>query len=224
MNSSIDAEREHEEMAELLPLAVGGALSDEDRAALDAHLASCASCREDLALLRSAVERMAAQDTARPPQAARASMDRVLARVEAERARGRAPRGPPAWLQALVSAWQSWPGGARWAVAGQAVALAAAMALVLPGWVGRPQVPAAPFETAGGPATPPSAGLRVRIAWRDDAPAGAVRELLSGLGAQVVSGPSAAGFYIVELPGGASADALAHLRGRSDVVKWADMP
>jgi anti-sigma factor RsiW len=218
MNASTDIEREHEHMFELLPLAVGGGLPDADRAALDMHLAACDACRAELALLRSAQAQLAASDMDLSPDAAASSLERVLSRVQGERIRG----SSVSWGQRLLRAWAQWPAGARWLVAGQAAVMAALAVLVLPLWLAQPPTVQPGFETATGPATAGTTAARVRVAWRDDANAAAVRDLLTALNASVVAGPSAAGFYTLQLGPGTPPDALAKLRARTDLVQWAE--
>ena len=217
MNAPIEFQREHDSLSELLPLAVGGALSEGQRLQLDAHLAQCETCRTELALLRNVQAQLAARDVAAaPPDVEARSIERVLARVEVERARAAAPPRWQRWLQT----WTQWPAPARWLVAGQAALVAVLMLLLVPVWLA--QVVAPSFETATGPSTPAAAGPRARVAWRSDANAAALRELLTALNANVVAGPSAAGFYTVEFGRGAPPDALARLRARNDLVQWAE--
>ena len=219
MNATNDIEREHEALSELLPLAVGGALSADERARLDAHLARCDACRAELALLRGAQAQLAVSGPGVSPDAAAHSLDRVLSRVQAERARAAAPGAWQRWLRA----WAEWPSPARWWVAGQA-ALAVVLALLLvPTWLA-PRAGGPGFETAAGPTPPADGALRVRVAWRDDASAAKLRELLASLKASVVAGPSAAGFYTVQFGPGAPQDAVARLRARADLVQWVEAP
>jgi anti-sigma factor RsiW len=217
MNAPTDIQREHDSLSELLPLAVGGALSEGQRLQLDAHLAQCDTCRTELALLRNVQAQLAARDVAAAsPDAEARSIARVLARMQAERSRAAAAPRWHGWLQA----WTQWPAPARWLVAGQAALVAVLMLLLVPVWLAQLVGPG--FETAAGPSTPAAAGARARVAWRNDASAAALRELLTALNADVVAGPSAAGFYTIEFGRGAPPDALARLRARNDLVQWAE--
>jgi anti-sigma factor RsiW len=218
MNPSTDLQHEHDAVSELLPLAIGGGLSADERRRLDAHLARCEACRAELALLRDVQAQFAAAAAAVSPDAGARSMERVLARVGAERARAAEPAGWRRWLQA----WGQWPASARWLVAGQAALVAVLVVVMLPAWLAPAPAGAPPFETAAGAQPPAAGGPRVRVAWRNDASAAAQRELLAALNANVVGGPSAAGFYVVEFGRGAPADGLARLRARSDLVQWAE--
>ncbi len=219
MNAPTPIDRGHEAWFELLPLAIGGAISASERVALDAHLAQCEVCRAELDLLRGAQAQLALEDEAAvAPHAAARSLERVLSRAQAERARGAAP----AWWRRRLQAWAQWPSAARWMIAGQAALVVALLALLLPAWLAPPQAARSGFETAAGPTVPAAGGLRVRLAWRDGASAAAVRGLLVALDAGIVDGPSAAGFYTVRFGPGAPADALARLRARTDLVQWAE--
>jgi len=217
MNLTSDIEREHEAVSELLPLLVGGVLADSERAAIDTHLARCNLCRAELELLRSVQARFAASDPAASPDAAARSLERVLSRVQAERKL----RTTPAPWQRLLQVWLAWPATARWMVAGQAALVAALALLLIPLWLA-PPASKPDFETAAGPNAPLAAGPRARVVWRDDASAASQRSLLAGLDANVVAGPSAAGFYTVQFGPGAAPDAVARLRARTDLVQWAE--
>src|ERR1700691_5814423 len=72
---------EHEKYAEPLALYAMGALTGEDRAKLDEHLASCASCRLELEQLRADTALLALSAAGpRPPQRARLFLLDALAR------------------------------------------------------------------------------------------------------------------------------------------------
>ena len=107
---------------ELLAPYVDGSLDASERAVVDAHLAACARCREEVELARRAVAALAALEDEPVPLGLTAP---VLAR---------AARRPEPW-------WRS----QRWAVG-----LAAAAALVLAGALVLPQVLRGPGGGSGG--------------------------------------------------------------------------
>lgn len=81
---------------DLLAAYVDGALAPEERAAVDAHLAACARCREEVDLARRAVEALASLSEEPVPLG-------VTAPVLAE-ARRRAEPRRPRWVPALAAA------------------------------------------------------------------------------------------------------------------------
>lgn len=82
----------HADLQRSLGAYVLGALDPAERAELDAHLASCPACREELASyagLPALLSRLSLQDaTSGPPLPAPGLLPRVLSTVEKERKRG----------------------------------------------------------------------------------------------------------------------------------------
>ncbi|HEY0782111.1 MAG TPA: zf-HC2 domain-containing protein, partial [Thermoanaerobaculia bacterium] len=94
---------------ELLPAYALGALDDDERRELEAHLiAGCAVCRQQLALVQGDVENLA--ELATPIQPAAATRERVLASIRETPAAAAPPRRPRWWTLAaaallLVALW-----------------------------------------------------------------------------------------------------------------------
>lgn len=114
-------------VAELLPAYALDALDEDDRRTVEAHLASCAACRDELAALRESTAALALTAPAlQPPPELRA---RVLAR-----ATGRAVASPPAGLRAVPTGAASGPRSGRawqWLAAASLVIAAASGAVLL---------------------------------------------------------------------------------------------
>jgi anti-sigma factor RsiW len=87
-------------------------LGERRRADLDAHLARCAACREDLEALRAASQSLRSLGRAEPPPG-------LAARVV--RAAMAAPRREPSWLERLLPL--TWPVAAATAAAALALAI-----------------------------------------------------------------------------------------------------
>ena len=95
---------EHEQYAEDLALYALDALSEEERAKLEQHLATCAACRLELEQLRTDTALLAMSAAGpRPPQRAR---QRLLEAVARE------PRTAPVVQSSARSAWWGWLGWA----------------------------------------------------------------------------------------------------------------
>lgn len=194
-----------------------GGLSDEHRGAVEAHAATCAACREELAVLAGRSEAPVA------PADPERLFARVLALVEAE---GLATPGRSPALAGLASPAPSlrqraparrtavpWSRGVA-----QVAAAAAAVLLVgaLGGWLGRDLVgvrepEAEPVYVTASEASAAGDALALDVVFRSDATAERIQTALRGLGAELVSGPSPLGRYRVELPPGADASAAAAL-------------
>lgn len=238
--------RNHEEIAALLPWYVNGTLSGEEAAEVETHLAACANCQQERQALQFLASAVKASSEALPPPSADL-MESVMARVRAAADAG-SPREKPfrSWLMIPVF---SRPG---WAVAQLATVILLAVALVV--FVQRAghyesrmaqekqRAERAEallieekerndrYETLFGPEpSPGKQGIRLKVAFQEYASEKAVRELLVNLNADLVSGPSAQGFYSIAVAVPADSDqrkaqddALRRLRARPGVVRFAE--
>ncbi|HEX6573220.1 MAG TPA: zf-HC2 domain-containing protein [Steroidobacteraceae bacterium] len=206
------------EAARLLPWFVTGRLDAADSARVEAHVASCVTCREDLEHERALhgllhrVERPA-------PLSASQGFQRVMARIdETERAMrepppeasGRSPASParePRWIAAAVVV--------------QALALALVGAAL---WRGADRSTDAPYRTlTSSPAAPTSDAARLRVVFAPGTTAQELASLLAAIDARIVDGPSPAGAYALALSGNAADEAtvtasLARLRADARVL------
>jgi len=179
---------EHERASELLPWYVNATLDSQEAKLVEEHLGSCLVCRQELARCRELSDATVSADgggwTPSP-----AHFARVMARVEAaERTRG------PALLRRLVSWIRDTPRPMRFAFALQgAVALALLAVVVL-----RPPVV---YQTLSQPpASSPSHRARLHVVFAPDLTEAGMRQLLSGVEAVIVGGPTPTGLYTLELP------------------------
>ena len=200
-------ELDHLDLSLLLPWYLNDTLSRAERRAVEEHLGACAGCRqelEELSLLRQAVHDEA--EPAPSPEAVRRLMERVGAYEEGRRGRaGR--RGLGAWLPAF-----SLPRPLAAAALGLLVIQAAVIATL---WL------RGPGEFRALTAPPAPGEERILIAFEGSAPERAIRELLLGLEARVVEGPSPLGVYRLELPAGADPEeVIARLREARGVVRF----
>jgi anti-sigma factor RsiW len=183
----------HEQAQMLLPWRVNGTLEPGEAAMLDAHLAECEECREDLAAnlaLRLLYAGMpAGHEPARPA---------LLRALEAGIA---SPADSPwAFFRRRI--------GFGWARAAQvAVAAAAAVALVL---VVAPLQRDDDYRLLGSDSAK-AAGNAI-VLFSPDTAERDLRAALEGVGARLVDGPTASGAYVVHVPEDARAAALEQLR------------
>jgi anti-sigma factor RsiW len=190
---------EHDAVQQLLPWHVNGTLSAEETARVDAHLAECEDCRQDLA-----AERELAREVALLPLDVDEGWQAMALRM------GAAPAGNDNPRAGLLRR----PVPAGWAVGG---AIAASLALTLAATsLQRPAVPDQTFRTLGSPAS--NAAGQVIVLFRPDTTEQQMRTILAAEGARVIDGPTAAGAYVLRLDGGSAADAVSALRQSHEVV------
>lgn len=116
---------EHDELRDLLAPVALGAADPGETARVEAHVARCATCREELAGLRAGADVLAVAVPQREPSPG--VRDSLMATVRAEAASTRTPRRPArarGGLRSWVPSLRSWP----------AVATIAMVAAVLLGW------------------------------------------------------------------------------------------
>ena len=179
----------HWELQSLLPWYVTGRLDPAEHARVEAHLAACEDCQEELRF-----ERTLAESVKTAPLDADISWRRMQRRLKAEPPRRR--------LGPLSSPW------AGWAVA--------ACALVAVGVVALPRTPAATYHVLGAArAVTPG---NVVVIFRAETTERDLRVALDDAGARIVDGPTGADAYVLTVPAAQRAGALAKLRARANVV------
>jgi anti-sigma factor RsiW len=192
---------EHREVGLLLPWYVTGRLEDPERVRVEAHLATCAQCQAELRFER----RLETEVAELPVEVERgwAEMrNRIAASAPARgKARGRGDRRP-AGRQAI------WMWGA---IAAQMVLL-----LMLGGFTLFQTLGAPRYRTLGSAQAPAAANLAVMF--RPETSVQDLRKVLDAVDGQVVGGPTAAGAYLLHVPGQGRAAVLTRLRRQAAVV------
>jgi hypothetical protein len=175
----------HDEAEELLPWYANGQLDAPDRAKVDAHLSSCAHCRQQLALERRLIDEFQAMT----PEI-ESGWARLRNRIEAP-ASVPVGRFTPKRPGPLAEAWAlfSRPAIATLAAAQLAFVVVAGGALLS---LSRPV-----YHTLGS-APPPAAGNAIVI-FRADATEQGIRNALRSAGASIVEGPTPANAYLLHV-------------------------
>lgn len=198
---SFPADR-HQEVQQLLPWYGTGTLDEADRALVDAHLGECAECREELGMEPALTAALA---SASPD--AETSWESLRMRAGAPAPR----RSHRRWTAAGRRLMR--PESLKWVVAAQFVMLVA---------LGVAALPASPVARQGdyhvlGDAPTGHTG-NVLAMFRPDARVAELRRSLEANGARLVDGPTPAGAYLLQVPGGQNGHALAALRSDPNVT------
>lgn len=128
------SQADHAAMFESLGAYALGALHDDERAAVSAHIESCPICAEDAAAFQRAATRLT--DTVPILEPGPHVRDRIMAVVESEAALMRSAAGERPEVRAPRRSLASWlaPGSGRWAAAGATLLVVGAiLGAVLPG-------------------------------------------------------------------------------------------
>ncbi|HEY6126229.1 MAG TPA: zf-HC2 domain-containing protein [Steroidobacteraceae bacterium] len=214
----------HAEAWALLPWLANGRLQASDREWVEAHVAQCAECREELAVQRKAATEMSRQmDQDSLPEAAATdehrSFNKLWARIEASesvslpaREAGGAARATRSsrtvrWLAAAV------------VVQGFGLALFGFNAL-------RGDQPAGGYVTVTDAPSQRLNAPAVRIVFAPDASVANINTMLTHQGLSIVSGPGTSGNFTAELSAdavasGASADSVAAVIAKDPNVTFA---
>jgi anti-sigma factor RsiW len=212
---TVEPEDPHRECWDLLPWLANGRLAPLERTRIEAHLAGCAACRDELAAQRELRERMLTREPlATSPTA---SFEKLWSRIEELEREVPAGGGPedeaaqdemrqhdvaPSEDETQVARPRTpAPRGgqvplARWLVAAvvvQAIALAWLASVLFP----RASQDAWPYRTVTSAPVPAAGVPHVRVVFARDATIEDVQQMLGRRGLVIVSGPSAADVFIV---------------------------
>lgn len=207
----------HEEAWLLLPWYVNGTLDEDERAAVDDHLAACGICREEVRYWGEAASLLREDgELAVSPEA---GLERLRRRLDPVPEGPRRAGGRSRLRAGLRAAFGGSPAVLRWALAAQL-----AVIVVLGGLLARTSArPAAPTATAPHgafrtlaeppPAPAASAAPRFQVMFAPQAREREIRGALISIGGRIVDGPSPTGVYTIAVaPGEGEADPAAVLR------------
>jgi hypothetical protein len=216
MNHGDRRERLHQRVWDLLPWYANGTLLDGERRTVEAHLAECPRCREEIVACQRLGEAIR-QTEQTAPAAHPARLARLMDRIDKEEQRP--------W-QGLAALLRATPPLARGALVVQLVVLMALTGLLVR-WSQRPDeaapTPPAPVYRTLSESTPapasPERTARLRLVFAEGTTEQETRHLLLDIRGQIVAGPSALGVYTVEVPAGPDPleKVLAYLRAQPRV-------
>lgn len=198
----------HDEAEELLPWYATGQLDDADRAKVDAHLSSCAHCRQQLAFEHQLIEEFQAMS----PEV-ESGWSRLRARLEAP-----APVRVPEMAAAQRRPARPNPFAELWATLSRpAVAALAVAQLAFVVFAGSLLLSLSkPSYRALGSAPVPAAANLI-VMFRSDATVQDMRNTLKLAGASIVDGPTPSDAYLLHVAPQQRATALAKLQSNQDV-------
>jgi anti-sigma factor RsiW len=203
----------HDEAEELLPWYATGQLDAADRARVDAHLSTCAYCRQQLALERRLIDEFQAMTP--EVESGWARLKSRIAGPVATRVAARAIPAYPRPPRQNVFA-EFWGILSRPAVAGLAFAQLAFVVVAGSMLVSLSQPK---YRTLGSAPAPASAN--VIVMFRANATVEEVRNALDSAGASIVQGPTPADAYLLHVAPQQRQSALAKLHS-DDKVKMAE--
>jgi len=205
-DSNLTEREPHDEAEELLPWYASGQLDAADRAKVDAHLSSCAHCRQQLAIEHKLIDEFQAMS----PEV-ESGWVRLQARLNVSDAAAQFTPAPRRAARQNVFA-EIWEMLSRPAVAG--IAIAQLAFVVVAGSVllslSRPT-----YRALG--SAPPPVSANLIVMFRADATIEEVRHSLNAAGASIVDGPTPSDAYLLHVAPQRRAAALTKLQSDSNV-------
>jgi hypothetical protein len=195
----------HRKVEALLPWYARGQLEPEDHDLVEAHLAGCVQCRDELAF-----EARLAQSIETSPPDPEEGWARMQARIEQQQ-RGQAAEATirPRLRRQSAAPAMALPGGFGWAAAASALLLVGG-AVIYGTWTQPDRYHA--LSAAKAPAG------NLVVIFKPETSEAAIRALLKANHARIVDGPSTADAYVLATPGAERDAALARLRGDPALV------
>lgn len=200
----------HQAVQTLLPWYVSGRLDRAEITDVEAHLAGCAQCRDELAWERKMFAAQAATSGSSVVDDAERGLALLRARIQAVEH----PKQPPLPGRPTPHP-RRWSGLAPWLPLALGLQFAAIALLTVVLVV--PQKPSEPsYRALGMPAQSTLGNVVVRF--RPDATERDIRSALQEAGARVVDGPTATDAYLLKVPPEHQALTLAGLRAKPIIV------
>jgi len=190
----------HAEVQVLLPWYVTGCLEADEHAQVESHLAACPRCQAE-------VEAERRLQAAHLGIASPGDVERSLAALRTRMAASRP--APPAPAARAPRAWH-WSGVPGWLQG--ALALQFAVIVGLAGWL--MVAPDSDYRVLGSGAAPGN----VVVKFHADAAEQDIRRALRASGARLVDGPTSTDAYLLSVPAGQEAAAIARLRAEPQVL------
>jgi anti-sigma factor RsiW len=190
----------HRETRDLMPWLISGRLEPDERARVEAHLASCDECSRELA-----AERELAGAVAELPIATGISWAAMRDRLDQAAKQEAIVPAPPVRQRFPLRQIGIF-------LTAQAALLAAAVSITL-----RTAAPVAPYHALGAAPAAAAAGNAIVI-FRPDISESEMRRLLKDCDARLVDGPTAANAYVLHVPDAERTQTLEHLRKEAAIV------
>ncbi len=203
-------------LKEMIPLYINGRLSDSERAAFEAALASDPALKQEL----SEFEEIAALYPDIEEEIPFPSSDRVFSRImdniDAQEKKAASPDGPGVLFEKLAEFIRTTFFSPRiaWAVAAVQLVLLVTLVGTMPD--------TQDFETLSSGGATTETVLKINIVFEEDAMEKDIRALLNQLDAGIVAGPMANGLYVIELTQSPSPDDVLKTLMDSKFVRLAE--
>ena len=197
---------EHRATDALLPWFVNGTLTEEEQASVSRHLKDCARCRREVEALNQLQAFCRGDRCGIAPMGSDEQFKEQL---------GASPRRDTTGhrLGRFLEHWRRAPHWTRWVIAAQF----AAVIMLTVVTSARLNESAAAYHTLGA-SSRTTTSTSIAVIFTADVPEAALRRVVQAAGARIIDGPTSSDAYVLQVPIGRQAEALASLRAEPAVV------
>jgi len=203
-------------LKEMIPLYINGRLSDSERAAFEAALASDPALKQELAEFEEIAALYPDIEEEIPFPSSDRVFSRVMDNIDAQEKKAASPDGPGVLFEKLADLIRMTFFSPRvaWAVAAVQLVLLVTLVGTMPD--------TQDFETLSSGGATTATVLKINIVFEEDAMEKDIRALLNQLDAGIVAGPKANGLYVIEIAQSPSPDDVLKVLLDSKFVRLAE--
>jgi len=203
-------------LKEMIPLYINGRLSDSERAAFEAALASDPALKQELAEFEEIAALYPDIEEEIPFPSSDRVFSRVMDNIDAQEKKAASPDGPGVLFEKLADLIRMTFFSPRvaWAVAAVQLVLLVTLVGTMPD--------TQDFETLSSGGATTATVLKINIVFEEDAMEKDIRALLNQLDAGIVAGPMANGLYVIEIAQSPSPDDVLKVLLDSKFVRLAE--
>jgi len=203
-------------LKEMIPLYINGRLSDSERAAFEAALASDPALKQELAEFEEIAALYPDIEEEIPFPSSDRVFSRVMDNIDAQEKKAASPDGPGVLFEKLADLIRTTFFSPRvaWAVAAVQLVLLVTLVGTMPD--------TQDFETLSSGGATTATVLKINIVFEEDAMEKDIRALLNQLDAGIVAGPMANGLYVIEIAQSPSPDDVLKVLLDSKFVRLAE--
>lgn len=201
---------------EMIPLYINGRLSDSERAAFEAALASDPALKQELSEFEEIAALYPDIEEAIPFPSSDRVFSRIMDNIDAQEKKAASPDGPGVFFEKLTEFIRTTFFSPRvaWAVAAVQLVLLVTLVGTMPD--------RQDFKTLSSGGGTSETALKINIVFEEDAKEKDIRALLNQLDAGIVAGPTANGLYVIEIPQSPSPDDVLKVLVDSKLVRLAE--
>ena len=203
-------------LKEMIPLYINGRLSESERAAFEAALASDPALKQELSEFGEIAALYPDIEETIPFPSSDRVFSRIMNNIDAQEKKTASPDGPGVFFEKLTEFIRTTFFSPRvaWAVAAVQLVLLVTLVGTMPD--------TQDFKTLSSGGVTSETVLKINIVFEEDAKEKDIRALLNQLDAGIVAGPTANGLYVIEITQSPSPDDVLKVLVDSKLIRLAE--